>query len=350
MSEISTSGTLSRQGSMAVDQDTQESSSVIMEAATVTGPKRKRNWMVENKWVTVKKLPDGRKEFRCQWESVTGKICNHPTTSDKKGSTSNMVSHMRNKHSITASSPAKGESPVSRGIGSLDPFLTPQAPIVMFTKKIFYQTIIDDLIASRAPYTAVERPTLQRLLYIAHSAPSLQDLKLPSDTTIKRHMSDYYNELKLQVKEKLQLVPCLAYTADGWTTSNMKHSFLGVTAHWIDEEWSFRSLAIGFEPLKGSHTGTNLAATMVTLLEEFELDNKPFFLTTDNASNMVTMAKELEASLGSEVFSAENNHISCIGHVINLVVQTAIVAGLKAQAPENTDSSEDNDITEAECK
>ena len=135
MSEISTSGTLSRQGSMAVDQDTQESSSVIMEAATVTGPKRKRNWMVENKWVTVKKLPDGRKEFRCQWESVTGKICNYPTTSDKKGSTSNMVSHMRNKHSITASSPAKGESPVSRGIGSLDPFLTPQAPTVMFTKK-----------------------------------------------------------------------------------------------------------------------------------------------------------------------------------------------------------------------
>ncbi|KAG2224571.1 hypothetical protein INT45_003711 [Circinella minor] len=89
---------------------------------------------------------------------------------------------------------------------------------------------MDDLIASRAPYTVIERPTLQRLLYIAHSAPSLQDLKLPSDTTIKRRMSDYYNELKVQVKEKLQLVPCLAYTADGWTTSNMKHSFLGVTA------------------------------------------------------------------------------------------------------------------------
>ncbi|KAG2215206.1 hypothetical protein INT45_003527 [Circinella minor] len=60
------------------------------------------------------------------------------------------------------------------------------------------------------------------------------------------------------------------------------------------------------------------------------------------------MVKELEASLGSEVFSAENNHISCIGHVINLVVQTAIVAGLKAQAPENTDSSDDNDTTETE--
>ncbi|KAG2203422.1 hypothetical protein INT45_000369, partial [Circinella minor] len=191
MSEISTTRALSHQGSMAVDQDTQESSSVIMEADTATGPKRKRNWMVENKWVIVKKLPDDRKEFRCQWESVTGRICNHPTTTDKKGSISNMLNHTKRKHSITVSSPAKGESPISHGIGSLDLFLTLQAPTVVFSKNKFYQTIMDDLIASRTPYTAVERPTLQRLLYIAHSAPSLQDLKLPSDTTIKRHMSDY---------------------------------------------------------------------------------------------------------------------------------------------------------------
>ncbi|KAG2215208.1 hypothetical protein INT45_003529 [Circinella minor] len=65
LSEISTTRALSRQGSMAVDQDTQESSSVIMEADTATGPKRKRNWMVENKWMIMKKLHDGRKEFRC---------------------------------------------------------------------------------------------------------------------------------------------------------------------------------------------------------------------------------------------------------------------------------------------
>ncbi|KAG2206682.1 hypothetical protein INT45_008325, partial [Circinella minor] len=135
MSEISTTRALSHQGSMAVDQDTQESSSVIMEADTATGPKCKRNWMVENKWVIVKKLPNSRKEFRCQWESVTGRICNHPTMTDKKGSTSNMLNHIKSKHSITASSPAKGESPISRGIGSLDLFLTPQAPTVVFSKK-----------------------------------------------------------------------------------------------------------------------------------------------------------------------------------------------------------------------
>ncbi|KAI9243173.1 hypothetical protein BDA99DRAFT_597502 [Phascolomyces articulosus] len=69
---------------------------------------------------------------------------------------------------------------------------------------------------------------------------------------------------------------------------------------------------------------------MVKLLKNFELTKKPFFLTTDNASNMWTMARDLESTLGEEVFSAANNHIPCISHIINLVVQAAIVGGLKA--------------------
>ena len=140
----------------------------------------------------------------------------------------------------------------------------------------------------------------------------------------------------------------MAYTADSWTTANMKHSFLGITAHWIDQGWTFRALVIGFELLKGSHTGDNLAATMVKVLQELGLEKKPFFLTTDNASNMYTMATKLEEKLSSDVFSATNNHIPCIGHVINLVVQEAINRGLKAEAPE---ADQLNEVDEGEtCK
>ena len=63
---------------------------------------------------------------------------------------------------------------------------------------------------------------------------------------------------------------------------------------------------------------------------------------------MYTMATKLEEKLSSDVFSATNNHIPCIGHVINLVVQEAINRGLKAEAPE---ADQLNEVDEGEtCK
>ncbi|KAI9243058.1 hypothetical protein BDA99DRAFT_566917 [Phascolomyces articulosus] len=104
-----------------------------------------------------------------------------------KRSTRNMIDHLKNVHNITKESPAKGTSLVPHGL--------------------------------------------------THSAPALQDLKLPSDMMIKRHLTRYHGELMEKVKEKLRVVPCLAYTTDRWTTSNMKYLFLAIIAHWIDEDW-----------------------------------------------------------------------------------------------------------------
>lgn len=84
----------------------------------------------------------------------------------------------------------------------------------------------------------------------------------------------------------------ISLTADGWT-SPFQDDFLGVTAHWIDSKWTQRELVIGFEPLHGAHTGENLAEALVAVLERFHLGEKLQSITTDNATNMAKMVREL---------------------------------------------------------
>ena len=307
---------------------------------------QKPSWIATNLWGEKIIDVDGVLKWKCLFKYSDEKICGKLITGGVAASTGNTIKHLRLAHHVTANSPVQGQVTITTGI---DKYLAKSALPTKFTKEAFYRCLVEDIVASRAPYTAVERPTLQRLLYLVQTANSLTEVKLPSDSTIKRNITEYFYELKQQVKDQLSALPCVVHTANGWTTSNMKHSFLGITAHWVDQDWRSRSLTIGFEPLKGSHSGKNLADTMVKVLEEFGVENKPFFLTTDNASNMGAMARELQASLGENVFSATNNYVPCIGHVINLVTQAALAGGLNAQAiDESSDigSSGNEDGTE----
>ena len=56
---------------------------------------------------------------------------------------------------------------------------------------------------------------------------------------------------------------------------------------------------IGFEPLKGSHTGEHMAGILYKVLEYFNITKRLLCITTDNAGNNGTMRKELEKLLNS---------------------------------------------------
>jgi hypothetical protein len=85
----------------------------------------------------------------------------------------------------------------------------------------------------------------------------------------------------------------VSLTVDGWT-SPFQDDFLGITAHWIDDNWIQRELVIGFEPLNGAHTAENLAEALIDVVDRFHLGVKLQSITTDNASNMKKMVRVLE--------------------------------------------------------
>ena len=64
----------------------------------------------------------------------------------------------------------------------------------------------------------------------------------------------------------------------------------------------------------------------MSVLDEFEIDDKLNCITTDSASNNTTMVKELEIRLGERgiIWPWKERHLPCITHVINIAVDEFI--------------------------
>lgn len=83
----------------------------------------------------------------------------------------------------------------------------------------------------------------------------------------------------------------ISVALDCWT-SPFGQAFMAVTGYFIDTDWVYREVLLGFKPLHGTHTGVNLSAVLMKTLTEHRI----FGLTTDNASNNKTLAESLQQS------------------------------------------------------
>jgi hypothetical protein len=87
---------------------------------------------------------------------------------------------------------------------------------------------------------------------------------------------------------------------------------------------------IGFELLKGSHTGEYIAGVLYKVLECFSITKRLLCTTTDSAGNNRMMRKELEELLNSldvnNNWSSDSTKIPCLAHVIQLVVKAILGA------------------------
>ena len=97
-----------------------------------------------------------------------------------------------------------------------------------------------------------------------------------------------------------------------------------------------------FHVLEGAQTGENLSNYVFDTLVDFDLCEKLFCITTDNASNNKTILNHLFENIyvrSGIQYDEKNQHIPCLTHVINLVVG-AFLKNLKVTA-EAGDQGED---------
>ena len=103
---------------------------------------------------------------------------------------------------------------------------------------------------------------------------------------------------------------------------------LAITGHHIDSDFDLHQDLLAFEHLDNSHTGQYLASVVFKIIEDYNLSEKLFCITTDNATNNYTMVRELAKLLEAiDIdWNSEINHIPCLAHVINLIVQSFLDA------------------------
>jgi hypothetical protein len=183
------------------------------------------------------------------------------------------------------------------------------------------EQLLKTITCLRLPFQTVENPVFQRLLSHLYSGPG--ELELPSAKTLRRRLRDavtHQQDLQLQ---DLPDDAKVSLALDCWT-SPFQQAFMVITVYFIDKDWNYREMLIGFEPLHGPHTDNNLSDVLHQLLEERKLLDRIFSVTTDNATNNDTMIRALQERLISTgaISSRESIvRVPCMAHVIQLCLK-----------------------------
>jgi hypothetical protein len=90
---------------------------------------------------------------------------------------------------------------------------------------------------------------------------------------------------------------------------------MAITGYFIDANWVYQEVLLGFKPLHGSHTGANLSAVLLETLINHNIQDRVFGITTDNATNNKTLVETIQQSLLSDITLIR---IPCLAYVIQL--------------------------------
>ncbi|CAB4442276.1 unnamed protein product [Rhizophagus irregularis] len=234
--------------------------------------------------------------------------CNHCVKSykvPKDGSTSSLWKHIKSKHNelyleVNQITEALNKLEISESLA--------------FTQELFRNDLVYWIIVDDQPFTVVQNTFFQKMITRLNPKAII-----PSSDTIHNDIIKNFEDKKEFLKKKLQeLSGKVSLTLDGWTSKN-QISFLGITIHWIANDWKINSTVLDFSHIEGPHSGENIASKLFEVLREFKLLSKILGISTDNASNMDKMFSKFEYMCNYESikFDVENQRV------------------LKGEAPEN---------------
>ena len=75
---------------------------------------------------------------------------------------------------------------------------------------------------------------------------------------------------------------------------------MAVTGCFLDQDWNYCEVLLGFEHLHGSHTGENLSKTVTQLLSDHRITDCVLTVTTDNATNNNTLMINVQETIQSQ--------------------------------------------------
>ena len=200
----------------------------------------------------------------------------------------------------------------------------------MFTQQGFRESLVHWIVSTDQPFTVVETDSFKEMIKLCN-----KNAAIPSADTVKGDILEMFKQKRDVLRTKLHDFDCrMSFTLDGWTTPNNK-AFLGITIHYIDNNWTLQDILMDVVELSGPHSGENLSDAFEKSAEELCVLTKMLAITCDNAANNDVLLQKLEdhCKLNNIEFNAKWNHVRCIAHIMNLAVQ-AILKAVKIGKPQ----------------
>lgn len=143
--------------------------------------------------------------------------------------------------------------------------------------------------------------------------------KCPSRWWFTKQLEKAYQHTLEDLKKNLQgRSSKITLTTDAWT-SIATEAYLGMTCHYINDNWEMVSFVLCTKPLEDRHTAENIARWIEEVAEKFDfsLRDDVQAIVHDNAANVVKALRILEERHGIA-------SLRCAGHTTQLIVNHAL--------------------------
>jgi hypothetical protein len=144
-----------------------------------------------------------------------------------------------------------------------------------FDKEEFVRLLASWVCSNMHSFTIVEEDAFRTMVSFLNASA-----EIPSADTIKNRVLTIYEEKKSFLIEKFATIQYkLAFTIDVWTALNTT-AYMGVTVHFIDDNFKMNHFLIDFVHLQSNHSGVELGQAFVSVLRKFNLEKKVNLILT----------------------------------------------------------------------
>lgn len=122
-------------------------------------------------------------------------------------------------------------------------------------------------------------------------------------------LPEVYENVKQRIKDIISKLESFSIVIDEWADEGNSHILLGVTIHFIDENYEPKHFVLAAEPVEGGKSADNISRVLNKVFLEFGIDKKKVaYMLRDGASVVVKVAR---------INDMDSEH--CLAHALQLV-------------------------------
>ncbi|KAK3204308.1 hypothetical protein Dsin_018354 [Dipteronia sinensis] len=173
--------------------------------------------------------------------------------------------------------------------------------------------------ATDQPIGFQENPHFQKLI---NNAFNPQYVPVSRNTTRSDLIRTFQKRRTELISELQNISFSIALTSDIWS-GRSKQDYLCVTGHYVDTQWILQKKLLGFRVMDYSHTAQNIHDVIMSVIQDYGIQNLILSITLDNAS---ANSKAIELFDNSTMPNTAVKFFlaRCACHIINLIVKSGL--------------------------
>ncbi|XP_042752893.2 zinc finger BED domain-containing protein RICESLEEPER 2-like [Lactuca sativa] len=146
-------------------------------------------------------------------------------------------------------------------------------------------------------------------------------------TSTKADCFKIYEHEKKTLKALTKAASKISLTTDCWKSSHQKIEYMVITGHFIDHNWRLQKRVLSFVHVPPPRTGLDIADGIYKCLKHWEIEDKIFTISVDNAAyndRALRRLKEIFSRVRKLTCGGRLFHVRCCAHILNLLVKDGL--------------------------